>query len=763
MKFWGKFYFVFLAIIFLGLFFILENSSIAQVLSPFSFAMMFALVWANQKIWLVCPAYLVASIIVDHSLQGIISALCCVVVLVIPYLLHYLYKKPIQVCEMIIYAVLSQAGKIGFSAARGGNLVYYSVISAILGAILMLGFMKLFEAIFVRGFSYRLSSIELIAGGIILVALSSGLVPLDINQFSFLKLFVSFMLLTITYCSKNYYAVFIAAIFGFGTLITDGNPVYFAPFMLWAIAISPFKTYRKYFSAIALILAEIVVGFYFKLYYSFDWLSLLSTGVSAVIFVLIPDKVYFSVKSIFDLKGDRAAIKNVVNQNREILHRRLLSLSDVFGEMDKVFRGLVRKNLSESDVKKLLRDEIIAKNCDACPDRARCHRTRQDETIKVLDELVSIAFEKGKVTLLDLPAYLNANCGRVNGIISSISTLTRQYKSYSGMLSNIDTSKLLIADQLKGISTVMRNLSKEVDTEIAFDNAREQKIMEELLFNDIVCTDAIVYEKNSYMFEVAIIVRNSDSDQLKIPEIIGKICKCKMVVYEKFPATRPGYTTLSLKTSPKYDCVFAISSNPKTGSPASGDSHSIMRLDGDRFMFALCDGMGSGEEAEKTSETSMSLIENFYKAGFDSDLVLSSVNKLLSLQKEEKFSALDVCVLDLKNGVGDFIKMGAPCGIIMSENECKIVDGGSLPLGIIDKAPPVTKKLVVSSGDIIILFTDGIADSFASDADIQDFIKESYSNNPQIIADRIVEQALANNNGRAIDDMTVLAIKVFNN
>ncbi len=763
MKVFGKLYYVLLAVIFLGLFFILENAAIVSVIYPFSFAMLFALVWANQKWYIVCPMHFAAAVIVDHSLAGIISALVVNVCLIVPYLAHYFSKKNMKCWEMALFAVLSQIGKIGFAAASGGNGLYFALASALIGGVLTLGFIKLFEAIFVRGFAYHLSATELIAGGILLVGIASGLTPLGIGNFSFLKLIASFLLLAITYCTKNYYSVFVAAIFGLGSLLHGLNPVYFAPILLWSLAISPFKSYRKYFSAVALVLSELLIGFYFKLYYSFTWISILPTIISAAVFVVIPDKLYASVKSIFDLKSDRAAIKNVVNQNRETLHRRLLTLSDVFGEMNTVFRGLVKNNLSEEEVRKLLRDEIISRNCESCPNRARCHRTRQADTLKVLDEVVAIAFEKGKVTLLDMPTYLSSNCERLNGIIASVATLTRQYKSYSNMLSNIDMSKLLIADQLKGISSVMKSLSKDVDTEIAFDGKREQKIVDELMFNDIVCIDAVVYEKNTHAIEVVLVVRSADAEQIKIPNIVGKICKCKMTACDKFASSKPGYVTMVLKTSPKFDCALAIASATKSGSNMSGDAHSAMRLDGDRFMFALCDGMGSGTNAEKTSETAMSLIENFYKAGFDSDIVLSSVNKLLTLQKEERFSALDVCVLDLKSGLGDFIKMGSPCSFVLSKNQCSKVDSGALPLGIVDSVSPVTKKKVIDEGDLILMFTDGISDAFATDGDIEDFIKESYSLNPQNVADKLLQQALSNSNGKAMDDMTVLAIKVFNN
>ena len=757
-----KLKYLFLGIGFLGLFFVLNLSSIAGVIFPFAFSMMFALVWANQKIWLVCPAYLISSIVLDHSMPSIIGAICSVFFLFVPYLIHYFCKKPLPVWELSIYCFLSQIASMVFAITSSNfNSIYYSVASCVLGVLFMLGSITFFEAIFVRGFNYRLSAVELISGGVILMALAGGLVPVQLYGFSFLKLFVSFVLLAITYCSKTYYSVFVAAILGLGTLISTLNPIFIAPFMLWALAISPFKTYRKYFSAISLLITEIVIGYFLNLYPDFSWISILPAGISCIIFALIPDKIYESIKGVFDLKGDRIAVKNVVNRNREVLKRRLGSLSDVFGEMNKVFRGLVKQNLSEEEVKKLLRDEIVSRNCESCPDRARCHRTFQAETEKVLDELVTIAFEKGKITLLDIPSYLNSRCGRLNGIISATNSLTRQYKSYSGMLSNIDMSKMLIADQLGGISSLMRDLSKEVDTEISFDGRREQKIIDELLFNDIVCSDVIVFERDARTCEASVVVRNTDAEKIKIADIIGKICKSKMGVYEKFPSTKPGWTTLSLKTASKYDCVFAISQHTKAGSSRSGDSHSVQRLNGDRFMFSLCDGMGSGKDAENTSEIAIGLIENFYKAGFDSELVLSSVNKLLSLQREEKFSALDVCVLDLKNGFADFVKMASPISLIMSNENVSRIESGALPLGIVDKVNPTTKKVVVSSGDNIVLVTDGVSDSFATDEAFEDFVKSCYAKNPQTIADKILEQALANNDGCARDDMTVMVVKVF--
>ena len=216
-----------------------------------------------------------------------------------------------------------------------------------------------------------------------------------------------------------------------------------------------------------------------------------------------------------------------------------------------------------------------------------------------------------------------------------------------------------------------------------------------------------------------------------------------------------------LRKTPDFDAVFGLSTAIKDGSQKSGDTHSIVRISGDKFLVALSDGMGSGNYAENVSSSSLSLIESFYKAGMDSNLILNTVNKVLSLNTEDTFTALDVSVIDLKTANADFIKFGAPCGFIISDNSVKIVEGNSLPLGILDEVKPTVCKTDLLDGDMLLFLTDGVTDAFGSSSEIIDFIKSQTAKNPQTFADSILERALSLNSGVKKDDMTVLTVRVF--
>lgn len=742
------------------IFFILSRASINGIIYPFAFAMLFALAWVNQKVWLLAPAYLIGTITFNYSFEGIISAFVTLSILLIPYYIHLSINKPMQKWELFVYAFFSQTAQVVFSCLSS-SAIYIPFLSLLVGLIYLYLALAIFEPIIMRGLGYKLTLPELVAGGIILLSFASGLDGLDIYGFSLLKLFVSFLILVISHVTSSGRTIIFASLMGVGSLINGNNPLYIAPFIIWALAVISFKMINRIFPAIAIILAEIIITFYFNIYYSFTILGILPVIISAVVFLAIPKGYYDSLALLLSPNHEKSAVKNLLNRNREIMERRLNNLSEVFFDMNVVFRKLIKKEANEEEVKEMLFEEIKNSICQGCSEHKHCHRTFSEDTKQLFLNLITIAMERGKITLLDLPSYLSSRCSRAGQLISEINTLTKQYKSYSTLVGNVDQSKLLISDQLEGISHLMKTLAGEVDTMISMDSVRENKLIEELSTNNIICTDALVYEKDARTMMTTLVVREEDMNKLKLQGITSKICGQKMAIYDVYPTEKAGIVSVNLKTAPRFDCIFGIANTPKSGGGTSGDRHSIERLDGDKFIFAICDGMGSGEKAGEKAETAIGLIENFYKAGIESDIVLSSVNKLMNLEREDIFSSIDICIIDLKDGICDFIKMGASTSYIRGEEGCAIIECSALPAGVLDNAKAITKKVVLKNKDFIVLCSDGVNDCFGSDGEFKDYLLTIKTQNPQEMAEEILQKALSINNGYAVDDMTVIVVKIF--
>ena len=747
-------------ICFFVVFYVLFNASVNCIIFPFAIGMMYALVWANQKVWLVVPTYILAGVAHSATLEFSICLLVQSFAILFPYFVHVLCKKNMRKWEFGVYALVGQTANLVFDIL-GGVSPLVCAISLLLSVLFMFVCIGLFEAIIIRGFTNKLTNFEIVSLFCIIAVLCSGLAITNIATFSFLKLFVGFVLLVFAYCASPFLTLLVASTAGIGSLIATNNPLFVAPFVIWAVAVLLFKKRFRIFMVVALACVEVVIGFYFRLYATFSVVEALPLVIACVVFMVLPKKVYDNFAAIFNLSKDRLAMKNVVNRNREILYKRLGNLSEIFNDMNMIYRNMIKRGMSFEDAKVVLKQEICDKICSYCPERSHCLRTFADKTDQVFDQLVTVAYEKGKATVLDMPSFLTSRCKQTNGILGSINTLTSQYKKYIGMVKDVDTSKMIVADQLQGVSKIMGKLAKEVETNISFDTTLENKILDELTYYNIICIDAIVYEKDVWTQEVSVVVRNEDCTKPRIVDVVSKVCNCKMQVCDMFECSRPGYTIVNIKTAPKFDCLFAISQKTKSGSNVSGDTYSIVKLDGDKILFAISDGMGSGDKAESVSELAISLVENFYKAGFDNEIILSTVNKLLSLHKEEIFSALDLCVLDQRSGMLDFVKMASPCSYILNENECKKIQTGSLPLGIVEEISPLTNKQVASSKDFVILLSDGVCDSFETDEQLQETIKSIKTKNPQEFADLLLECALSQNNGYAVDDMTVVVVKIL--
>lgn len=745
---------------FFALFFVLGRSSVLGAIFPFAYSMLFALAWAGQKVWLIAPAFILSSLTNNFSFAGVIIALCTTTFLVLPYYIHVICKKPMKKWELFLFCAFSQIANIIFSILD--KIAWHLIVLQMaIGLLFLFNCLLIFEPLIMRGFTYKLTRIEIVAGSILLTILAGGLYNCNIYAFSFLKLFTAFGILALSHSASPLHTILFASVMGMGALLTSANPLLIAPFIIWALCVVIFKKFNRIFSAVALAIAEIISAFLFELYYSISVYTFLPVIISAVAFLCLPQRFYRRLSTLLSPTPQLEAVKSLLNRNREGLQRRLSNLSEIFFDMNIVFKRLIRNEASEEEAKEMLYEELKKSVCKNCPENKHCHRTFCEDTRQIFKNLVSIALERGKINLLDLPSYLMSRCGKANLLISETNTLAGQYKAYRTLVGNVDTSKLLISDQLEGVSGIMKTLASEVDTMIALSPEKEMRLKEELSSNNIICTDAIVYEKDALTMNATLVVREEDVNKLKLQKVASKICNQPMAITNAYPTERAGLVAVALSSSPRYDCIFGIASTPKSGSDCSGDRHSIERLDGDKFIFAICDGMGSGEKAGEKAETAIGLIENFYKAGFDSEIILSSVNRLLNLESDDIFSSIDACIIDLKMGIADFVKMGSASSYIRGEDGCKIIECSALPMGVLDNAKAVTKKVVLKNGDNIVICSDGINDAFESDNAFKDFLLTIKNSNPQEKADAILQKALNINSGYAVDDMTVIVVKII--
>ncbi len=744
-------------LLFFALFFVLHMAEL-QGLHPFAFGMLFALVWCNQKLLLLAPIYILSGLLAHFSIHSLIILSCTVLVFAFFYFLHLRIKKPLNPLLVGVYAFLSQFAFLYLNSGSTESIISAG-ISVFLGLVAMYAYLYFMQSVLVRGLRRHYTIDEVVSLGILVLAIGVGLASIPDFAGIISRAILVFLVLCLVWVLNAGASISLSVVLGVGVALASNEVSMLCVLTLGALVANALKSRNKFFGCAGLVLADVFVSLYFFNFYSA--FLLLGTLSGVFLFLLIPQSSLQKLNTFIIADEDDFALRNIITRSRSALYRRIWGVSEVFREMQSVFIQMARGVLSPKLATEFLVEEIKKKVCQQCVMKSSCLRVDIKQTNADIEKLVALAFARGKVNVLDLPPSLSAKCQRVNVIINTVNSVVAEYSQYARMVTGMDASRLLIGDQLFGVSQILRSLAEEVNLNISFDTQKEQKLIEDLMYNRILCSEAVVYCRSAGSSEVTLVIRTADSTREEIGEVTSRVLSSPMEVKSVQPAEKPGFSVVTLGARVNFDAVFGSAGVVKNGSEQSGDTHSVLRLSDDKLLMALCDGMGSGERAEGISTLTLNLIENFYRAGFESSLILSSVNKLLALKGEEIFTALDVCIFDLRDCVCDFVKVGSPCGLIKSSDGTCVIEAGALPLGILDEVKPSVASFALKDGDFVVVATDGVVDAFDDIEEFKNFVNNFETQNPQTLADAVVSQALAKCNNLAQDDMTVLIGRVW--
>lgn len=514
----------------------------------------------------------------------------------------------------------------------------------------------------------------------------------------------------------------------------------------------------RYLAAASIFATDFFIYCLFNAYQTYSSANYLPVLIGALAFIAIPSKPLKALKEKLYSFRERQLVRQTINRNRLMLSNRLYELAGVFTEMSSAFNAFKKTAASEDKAKAAIEREILSSVCKNCKFYERC--VKKDKELKNgLKTMTDIGFAKGKLSLIDLPKELAETCIHPNDILFGLNKMLAEYRSYSLNAQNLANGRELIAEEVSGVSEILKGLALESGALLKYQSRVERSLNDNLLKRGLFASEVLIYGENERI-TVSMIITMKVFSLSALLSVLNKTLGVNMSLAEKSNITEDK-TYLVFKRAAEYDAVFGVATAVKDGSNVSGDTHSVIRISDEKFLVALSDGMGSGKDAETVSSVSLSLIESFYKAGMHSELILNTVNKLLSVNTEDKFTALDVAVINLNTRSADFIKYGSPYGFIISDGRVRIVEANSLPLGILNDLKPSVCSAEIENGDMILLMTDGISDAFGSSGDIIDYIRLVPALNPQSLADDVLNKAITLNGGEKKDDMTVLCVRIF--
>ena len=203
----------------------------------------------------------------------------------------------------------------------------------------------------------------------------------------------------------------------------------------------------------------------------------------------------------------------------------------------------------------------------------------------------------------------------------------------------------------------------------------------------------------------------------------------------------------------------------RVGEELCGDNFSVTKVDVQKAVLMLSDGMGSGESAYLKSGQIVELLEQLLSAGFCRELAIELLNSFISFLADGSISTtLDLTMIDLYSGMADFIKLGASTTFIKRKDRVECIRSTSLPVGVLEQVEFDTCARRLYHGDIIIMISDGVLDGIIfenKETYLADLIASVKTNNVQLMAECIMKEIETMQRGSLRDDSTILVTGIW--
>lgn len=211
----------------------------------------------------------------------------------------------------------------------------------------------------------------------------------------------------------------------------------------------------------------------------------------------------------------------------------------------------------------------------------------------------------------------------------------------------------------------------------------------------------------------------------------------------------------------------AVAKVAKWATSESGDTLEMIERPRGGLSFVLVDGQRSGRAAKAISNLVARKAIAELAEGVRDGAAARAAHDYLHAYKGGKVQAtLNIVSVDLSTRTL-VLSRNNPCPAVLvtPAGEIRLLDEPSTPVGVYPWTKPVITEVPLEAGLIAVVFTDGLlhaGEHRAGKMDVLDEVRQMVvqRRSAREMADRLLEQALALEEGRPRDDISVLVLQV---
>ena len=681
--------------------------------------------------------------------------------------------------NVFISTLLLQIIKLAIS-----TFTIYDMLSGVAVSIIALVFYKIFvnAIVVLQDFNRKSAfSIEEVIGASLLLAISVGAFG-DLNIFGFGIRNILSILIVMILGWKNGVLVGTTSGVTIGVtlgIITGSEPIMIAAYAISGMIAGILNRFGKLGVIIGFALGNVILA-YVSNGYTIELIHFKEILIASIGLLAVPKTLHIDLEEFIGNSKFLPVVPNrALNKSKEVAEN-LNNVSEAIQEMATAYKKYEPRTFEENTHRNANKQIFIAELLNNLePYRENMlYDDIANVDGKIIDKIFSILLDKQQIEKEDLLKTF-AECNsyiiesndnnvskllekNINEIVRTINMSYRISKSDFIWRKKVEQNNANMEKQLNGVSKAIQNMAKDIQKELELGEKYEKEnkeIIEILKQKDINIEDISISKEDRYIVDIYL---NEILETLKIntiEKVLTKVLKENIVLNDEVSVGKK----LSFISGDKYVMAIGSGETIKSKSQVSGDSILNIRLKDGKYLVAISDGMGSGQEAKKSSTQALRMLENLLLSGFDKNTSLELINTSLINQNSEVFSTLDIAIIDLYKGTIEFIKSGACPTYIKNKKKVQIIKSNTLPAGIIDVNDVQTFDKDISTGDIMLMCSDGILDSNVEYKNKELWIKylleDIETNNTQKIADLILSEAIDNNYGIPKDDMSIIVCK----
>lgn len=696
-----------------------------------------ALIYSGVAAIAVLPAFIGFTLVFDLSLAALLYSVIVSVAVFTAAIIGLKFKRAKKAAYGSLFA-LSQFSLLFMSGKMNYAVMFVWGVFALGIFVAAVCFLK---PVLVQNLKYKLLETELVCGGVLLICAALGLSHMKVYGFDLSYLLAAFFVPLAAAVGSVSCSVAVSMCFGAGISIAAMQLAPLAFMAFSALITSVFAKAPKPLASLAESASYVLISYLFS--FPPSWQQLVCFALGSLAFSFIPERAVAKLRDMLFAPVTAMAARGIVNRAAAETGNELLGASRIFYDMQ-----IAMQQIPESSDKASVLETGVCAHCSRYKECSEKSGFRE-----ALGKMERNSAVRGRASVSEIPTLLS-ECSNLSALVAGATDAAQ--KSHERIITDKAKreGRKVVSQQLGLMAGVLKQMGERVRIPVKFDSVKENKIAEELAYRDLTVPEVIVADDT-----VSVVVRGENVKSDELASVISKIMHAPYKYVRGGADVLPGYMLMLFCKAPRYDVAFSVAASAKE--ERSGDNHSFIRLGGDRFMMALCDGMGSGEEAEKASETAIELVESFFRAGLDSVSAAECVNRFLALNDCERFSTLDITVIDLNSGDAEIIKFSSPATVIKTTEGVRAVSGSALPVGVFEQAVCSLSRQKLKTGDEIIMATDGITDALGSTEKFMTAAAMQSASDPHIEAKNILDCAVANRNGKLGDDATVLCARIF--